>query len=92
MSKDYKLDNPELLRVMLDDTNHVPDIYKPTNYWNIYAKKLIPELKEFGLRDFRRRQGSVLSSFCATDLVKKYTVNFLKSSVFNNNKFINIKY
>jgi len=62
-------DDPELLDLMLENTKHAPDLYKPTNYWINYEKIFLPELSTLGLRDFRRRKNSVLSSFGATDLV-----------------------
>jgi len=62
-------DDIELLNLMLTDTSTAPVEYQPTNYWRNYEKLLIPELKEKGLNDFRRRKNSVLSSFGATDLL-----------------------
>jgi putative sugar O-methyltransferase len=62
-------DDPELLELMLRDSDHVPDLYRPTNYWLNYEKLLVPELRSLGLRDFRRRKNSVLTSFGATDLL-----------------------
>ena len=51
---------------MLRDTQEGPELYRPTNYWKLYEKIFLPELKEKVLKDFRRRKGSVLSSFGAT--------------------------
>jgi len=62
-------DDFELLDLMLNDTSTAPVEYQPTNYWANYEKLLIPELKKMGLKDFRRRKNSVLSSFGATDLL-----------------------
>jgi len=61
--------NIELLQLMLNDIKNVANIYKPTNYWQNYEKIFLPELQVEGLKDFRRRKNSVLSSFGATDLL-----------------------
>jgi len=60
-------DDIELLELMLDDIKKSPKKYQPTNYWAVYEKLFLPELYEQGLKDFRRRRGSILSSFGATD-------------------------
>ncbi len=62
-------DNMELLELMMNDTKAAPDIFRPTNYWQNYEKIFLPELRAKGLKDFRRRKNSVLSSFGATDLM-----------------------
>jgi len=69
-------DDPALLKKMLDDQDRCNDLYKPTNYWAFYEKKFLPELRRHGLRDFRRRRASVLSSFGATDLRIKAEIEF----------------
>ena len=81
------IDEPQLLKLMLEDTTNAPDIYKPTNYWNVYKKKFLPELQKLGLHDFRRRKNSILSSFGATDLSLSPVPNridILKSNLFYN--------
>lgn len=78
-------DDPELLKLMLDDTAEASDLYKPTNYWAIYEKKFIPELQEYGLYNFRKRRNSILSSFGATDLSHTLgQIDLFKSKVFYN--------
>jgi len=64
-------DDPQLLELMLQDTRSAPDLYKPTNYWLNYEKIFLPELRSYGLKNFRRRKDSVLSTFGATDLLPK---------------------
>ena len=64
----HELDDPQLLKLMMDDTEQAPHLYKPTNYWHVYAQRFLPELQRLGLRDFRRRKNSILASFGATDL------------------------
>jgi len=61
-------DDPELLDQMLRDTDSAPYIYKPTNHWDRYNKRMIQELKSIGLHDFRRRKNSILVEFGASDL------------------------
>lgn len=62
-------DDFELLQLMMEHLERCDDLYQPTNYWAHYEGWFLPELKERGLEDFRRRKGSILSSFGATDLL-----------------------
>lgn len=79
------LDDPELLKIMLDDTISSSDLYKPSNYWTTYERKFLPELQKYGLHDFRRRENSILSSFGATDLSHSLgRIDLHKSRIFNN--------
>ena len=79
------LDNPQLLKLMVEDTAHIPDIYKTTNYWSVYEKRFLSELQKLGLHDFRRRKNSILSSFGATDLDTSLgQIDLFKSWIFNN--------
>ena len=78
-------DDLELLELMLADTKLASELYRPSNYWAEYEKKFIPELKRIGLRDFRRRENSVLSSFSATELAHNLgQINLVKSRLLNN--------
>jgi putative sugar O-methyltransferase len=78
-------DDPQLLKLMLEDTAHAPDIYKPTNYWAVFEKKFLPELQKLGLHDFRRRKNSVLSRFWAPDLSPSFSqIDLFKSRIFSN--------
>ena len=54
---------------MLEDSKNSSEIYHPSNYWNLYEKKFISELRKLGLQNFRRRKNSILSSFSGTDLL-----------------------
>jgi len=60
-------DNLELLTLMLKDSKKSSEIYHTSNYWEIYEKKLVPELQKLGLKDYRRRNSQLLTSFGATD-------------------------
>ena len=62
-------DDFELLAMMMDDMGKWSNLYKPTNYWSFYEKLFLPELKKWGLENFRRRKNSVLSNMGATDLI-----------------------
>ena len=78
-------DDSELLNVMVTDLEHAADLYKPTNYWKVYEKTFLPELRRFGLRDFRSRKGSVLSSFGATDLIPDLArIDVNRTTLFRN--------
>jgi putative sugar O-methyltransferase len=63
-------DDFELLQLMMNDTAAAKAEYRPTQYWKQYELRFLPELQRLGLGDFRRRRGSVLSSFGATDLAR----------------------
>jgi len=79
------LDYPELLSMMVRDTAQAPAVFRPTNYWKVYEDRFLPELLAVGLSDYRRRKGSVLSSFGATDLKPcGASVDLNKSRLFNN--------
>jgi len=67
-SKQVK-DDPELLELMMQDLKSASSLYQPTNWWSVYEKKFLPELRSLGLRNFRRRKNSILTSFAATDLI-----------------------
>lgn len=64
-------DDFALLEEMMDDLKVASPLYQPTNYWAYYEKRFLPELRNAGLRNVRRRRDSVLSSFGATDLTIK---------------------
>ena len=61
-------DDEALLGRMMADLTRSDALYQPTNYWAYFERYLLPELKQHGLCDFRRRRDSVLSSFGGTDL------------------------
>lgn len=83
MSNQVK-DDLELLKLMNDDMKSSSSNYNPTNYWAYYEKVLMPELENKGLRDFRRRRGTVLRSFGATDLIEKPLVDLRSNRLFYN--------
>ena len=58
-------DDFELLTLMMADTAGTEMLYRPTPYWKEYERRFLPELSELGLRDFRRRHHSILTSFGA---------------------------
>lgn len=61
-------DDLDLLELMNQDSAAAPDIFKPTNWWDVYGKKLDSELRCLGLHNFRCRRNSLLTSMGATDL------------------------
>ncbi len=71
MSNSQVRDDLDLLDLMLEDLDAAPDIYQTTNYWKVYEQRLIPYLRNRGLKDFRSGQytdgGEVLRSFGASD-------------------------
>lgn len=68
------LDDYELLEEMMSGLMCCDQKYRPTNYWSHYQKEFMPELRREGLRDYRRRQNSLLASFGATDRLVRPTV------------------
>jgi putative sugar O-methyltransferase len=69
-------DEPQLLQKMISDMEKSNELYRPTNYWSHYQKIFLPELQKKGLKNFRRRRLSILSSFGATDLLIYGTVKY----------------
>lgn len=69
-------DDIELLRLMLEDARRAPADYQPTNFWAVYENQFIPELERHGLRDFRRREQSVLHSFGAAISARRPPLNY----------------
>src|SRR6185437_11595423 len=57
--------------------------FQPTNYWSGYTRRFIRELRERGLRDFRRRDDSVFRAFGAVDFV-----NPVASVALSKNRFL----
>ncbi len=61
-------DDCALLEKLWEAQKDADPLYKPGNYWETYAQVFLPELQTKGLKNFRRRHPSILSSFDATDL------------------------
>src|SRR6266480_451306 len=76
-------DRAESLQLMLDDMRQASEWYRPTNYWSVYEKRFLPDLRSRGLKDFRRRRHSVLSTFGATDY-RPVGTNLFQYRVLNN--------
>ena len=83
-------DDIELMELMLEDRRSAPQVYQPTNYWAVYETFLLPELRKFGLRDFRSRKlsrfgRSVLSSLGANDIAPSPAeIDVFYSRLFHN--------
>lgn len=56
-------DNPELLEIMFADMQKADVLYRPTNYWSVYQKKLMPVLAKEGISRFRASDCKVFGSF-----------------------------
>jgi len=52
---------------MLKDLAASPDLYKPTIHWQEHEKFFVPELRKYGLNNFRRRKNSIFQSFSSQD-------------------------
>jgi len=77
-------DHTELLDLMLADTSQAPDLYRPTHYWSNHERKSLPELKKYGLKDFRRRKKSILASFSARDELADFGIELANNKLLNN--------
>ncbi|MCX5829744.1 MAG: putative sugar O-methyltransferase [Deltaproteobacteria bacterium] len=69
-------DNLPLLAEMMDARFKCDPLYQPTLYWTVGERTFVRELQHVGLKDFRRRKGSILSSFGAVDLAIKGNIRF----------------
>jgi putative sugar O-methyltransferase len=78
-------DDLALLDLMLADQQTAPKIFQPTNYWRNYIGVVLPEIRRYGLRGFRGREGSFLSTFGATDPGPQWRV-LLDNRRINNHK------
>ncbi len=82
------VDDSQLLDLMISDMHRADPLYRPTNFWGIREGALVAELKQSGLRDFRRRRGSHLASFGATDYRNPLVRFDLKALRFVNNRVV----
>ena len=46
-------DDPQLLDLLLKDSEQAPEIYRPTNFWARPTASIAGDLRKFGLDDFR---------------------------------------
>lgn len=77
-------DDDALLDLMLSDVQSAPEIFQPTNYWSVYHERIVPELREKGLNDFRRRRVTTLHKFGATDSFPEVRLDFRSQRYLNN--------
>jgi putative sugar O-methyltransferase len=82
-------DRPDLLRLLLEDASKAPGLFQPTNYWAGFKAKALAELEQCGLTDFRRRSGSVLSGFGATDTRAEHVIDMTDIKVRNKSLLAN---
>jgi len=69
--------DPELLEIFIQDMSRQSDVWKPTNYWKGYCKRIKQELDRVGLGEFRRNW----------NLIKGYTnIPTPKRTVLGNSK------
>ena len=40
-------DDPVLFEKILEDTANADPLYRPTNYWEVYSKSFVPDLKKW---------------------------------------------
>jgi putative sugar O-methyltransferase len=78
------LENPELLKTMMNDMDAASDLYKPTNYWSYKSQFSLPSLYSEGLQDFRRKKHSVYASLGGVDVYPDFWIDLRKSRIFNN--------
>ncbi|MDO8505526.1 MAG: putative sugar O-methyltransferase [bacterium] len=61
--------DPELLRILMEDMERQDKLYKPTPYWQGYCKRIVRELDRSGLSEFRRKW-NVIKGYEYTPLFK----------------------
>src|SRR5205814_9938135 len=71
-------DDAALLTEMMDDLRANDALFQPTNYWTYYQSRFLPELRKYGLENFRRRKNSVLNAFAAGDRLYRPRVKLRK--------------
>lgn len=78
-------DDLELLDLMMKDFELAPEIFSATNYWKVYESKILSELKNNGLNNFRGRN-SMLRKFGAVEILpwSKSKIDLSLSKYFNN--------
>ena len=64
-------DDLELLNLMHADMAGALDLYKPTNNWSFFVDDSISELREKGLKDFRRSGSTAFGRFMALDNIPR---------------------
>lgn len=55
------------LEQMMADMEAANELYRPTNYWQLYETRTMEEIRKFGLENYRRRADSVFAPFGAVD-------------------------
>ena len=63
------IDDEGLLDCMMEDLGATDRVYQPTNYWSLYEKPVIEELRKHGLHDFRRRKNTALHGFAGGESI-----------------------
>ena len=82
------VDDDDLLALMMADLAAADPLFRPTNYWQYYERRFLPELRRIGLAGYRRRHDSVLASFGAVDVVRPIaSVDHPVRSTLLNNAF-----
>lgn len=56
-------DDVDLLKLMMADQKVADSLYRPTQYWSYYERKILPELLTIGLKDIHNRPNSKLRVF-----------------------------
>jgi len=73
-------DDISLLDLMVADMEASSDLYQPTKYWKGYTVEAIELLRTVGLRNFRRSEERILSSFGCLDTAPKLQFSELLSN------------
>lgn len=61
-------DRPDLLEEMVADEKAAPPEYRATNFWDVYERSLLHQLRTQGLCGFRGRRDSIMHNFLATSV------------------------
>jgi len=69
------MDDRALLKLMLKDRKNIQNIYKPTNYWACYERKMLFQIWLFGLKKLQKRE-SILSAFSYTTPFERFMLPY----------------
>jgi putative sugar O-methyltransferase len=74
-------DDPAVLDNLLHDMESSSDLWKPTNYWEVEQKALMPTIRREGLANFRASYNSAFITFGVTSTPRTLTDDFLPKNI-----------
>jgi putative sugar O-methyltransferase len=74
-------DDPPLLDMLLHDMESSSELWKPTNYWEVEEKVLMPAIRREGITHFRESYNSAFVTFGVTSIPQVLTEGFLPRAI-----------